>query len=59
MFLPGKVTKAFKPGEEGAGKYEDGRVRVVAQRSGRLRGGGGGNRYVGGALWALRCADTA
>ena len=28
MFLPGKVTQAFKKGEDGAIKYEDGRVRM-------------------------------
>ncbi len=26
MYLPGRVQKAFKPGEEGKVKYEDGRV---------------------------------
>jgi hypothetical protein len=27
MFLPGKVVKSFKPGEDGQIKYEDGKVR--------------------------------
>jgi hypothetical protein len=26
MFLPGKVQKSFKPGEEGTVKFEDGKV---------------------------------
>lgn len=29
MFLPGKVLKAFRPGEEGKVKYEDGRVSSI------------------------------
>jgi hypothetical protein len=27
MFMPGKIVKTFKPGEEGRVKLEDGRVR--------------------------------
>jgi hypothetical protein len=27
MYLPGKVLKAFKPGEEGKVQYEDGKVK--------------------------------
>jgi len=34
MFLPGRVLKAFKPGEEGKVKYEDGReITIDAKRS--------------------------
>ena len=29
MFLPGKVVKTFKPGEEGHIKYEDGKASCL------------------------------
>ena len=35
MFLPAKVMKSFKPGEEGQIKFEDGKVR--APRAARPR----------------------
>ena len=39
MFLPAKVVKSFKPGEEGTVKFEDGKVRPAPAPSSRpLRG---------------------
>ena len=33
MFLPGKVQKSFKPGQEGQVKSEDGKVRFSRSRT--------------------------